>query len=95
MNMPSACRVVANPSTIFREEFDDWALLFNPDTGAVFGLNPVGSFIRKNLDGTHSVPELADLVRKDFEDVPLEVEREVSAFVEELVGKGFAEYRES
>ncbi len=95
MIMPSACRVVANPSTVFREELDDWALLFNPDTGAVYGLNPVGAFIRKNMDGRHSVRDFADLVTEHFEDVPPDVEQEVSAFVEELVGKGFAEYRES
>ena len=95
MNMPSACRVVANPSTVFREELDDWALLFNPDTGAVYGLNPVGAFIRKRMDGSRSVRDFADLVAEHFEDVPDEVELEVSAFVDELVGMGFAEYRES
>ena len=94
MDMPSTCRVVANPSTVFREELDDWALLFNPDTGAVYGLNPVGSFIRKNMDGRRSIRDFADLVAEHFEDVPPEVEQEVAAFVEELIRKGFAEYRE-
>ncbi|MEN6342998.1 MAG: PqqD family peptide modification chaperone [Methanospirillum sp.] len=93
--MPSGCRVAADPSTVFREELDDWALLFNPDTGTVFGLNPVGAFVRKHLDGSRTVEELADLVRQGFEDVPPDVEAEVAAFVEELVGMGFAEYRAS
>ena len=29
-----------NPVISLREEFDDWALLFNPDTGRVVGLTP-------------------------------------------------------
>ncbi len=30
---------VANPSIVFREEFDDWALLFDPDTSESYGIN--------------------------------------------------------
>ena len=36
---------VANPSIVFREELDDWALLFDPDTGEAYGINPVGAYI--------------------------------------------------
>ena len=42
---------LANPSLVLREEFDDWAVLFDPDTGDSFGLNPVSVFIFKRLDG--------------------------------------------
>ncbi len=27
---------IANPMIVFREEFDDWAVLFNPETGDTF-----------------------------------------------------------
>jgi SynChlorMet cassette protein ScmD len=93
--MTSECKIVANPSTVFREEFDNWALLFNPETGAVYGLNPVGAFIRKRMDGTRSIRDFVDLVESAFEDVPTEVEKDIPAFIQELVNKGFAEYRES
>ena len=33
---------VANPLIVLREEFDDWAVLFNPDTGAAAGINSMG-----------------------------------------------------
>ena len=47
---------VTNPSIVFREEFDDWALLFDPDTGESYGVNPVGAFIWKELRGGKHLP---------------------------------------
>lgn len=35
-------RPIVNPIVVLREEFDDWAILFNPDTDAAVGINPVG-----------------------------------------------------
>ena len=49
---------VANSLVVLREEFDDWAVLFDPDTGNACGLNPVGVFIWKRLDGRHTVPDI-------------------------------------
>ena len=36
--MLSNDKPIANPIIVFREEFDDWALLFNPDTDIVCGV---------------------------------------------------------
>ena len=52
--MSRADRPIANPLSVLREEFDDWALLFDPDSGKVVGLNPVSVFIWKRLDGNHT-----------------------------------------
>ena len=35
---------IANPLIVLREEFDDWAILFDPDTGDAFGLNAAEPF---------------------------------------------------
>ena len=43
---------IANPLVVLREEFDDWAILFDPDTGNAFGLNPTGVYLWKLLDGS-------------------------------------------
>jgi hypothetical protein len=55
--MTSEMKVMANSTTVFREEFDNWALLFNPEKGGAvraeekqnllqrsfnFRVNPVG-----------------------------------------------------
>ena len=49
--MPCPPPLIANPLMVLREEFDDWALLFDPDTSHSYGLNQVSVFIYKRLDG--------------------------------------------
>jgi SynChlorMet cassette protein ScmD len=81
---------VANPSIVFREEFDDWALLFDPDTGESYGVNPVGAYVWKELDGSKTFAELVDGLRSAFDDVPGTVSDEVAAFLDDLVDRGYA-----
>ena len=83
---------VANPLVVLREEFDDWAILFDPDTGEAMGLNPVGVLVWKHLDGEHCLTDLVAMVRESCDDVPAEVEDHVSAFVQDLVESGLAGY---
>jgi SynChlorMet cassette protein ScmD len=86
--------LVANPVVVFREEFDDWAVLFNPDTADAAGINPVGCEIWKLLDGRHSVEEIVAAVRDRFDDVPGTAAEEISAFIDGLVERGFVGYAE-
>ncbi len=81
---------IANPSIVFREEFDDWALLFDPDTGESYGVNPVGAYIWKELNGSKTFTELVDELRSAFDDVSETVPDEVVAFLDDLVDKGYA-----
>jgi len=81
---------VTNPSIVFREEFDDWALLFDPDTGESYGVNPVGAFIWKELNGKKAFAELIGELRTAFDEVPESAPGEVAAFLDELVSKGYA-----
>lgn len=83
---------IANPLLVLREEFDDWAILFDPDTGDGFGLNPVSVFIWKRLDGKHSVRDILGELRKNCEDVPENAELEINNFIEELIKKGYVGY---
>jgi SynChlorMet cassette protein ScmD len=85
-------RPVANPIVVLREEFDDWAILFNPDTAEAMGINPVGVVIWKLMDGARSVDEIACEIKNRFADVPGDVTQEVAAFVDDLTGRGFAGY---
>ena len=41
--------IKTNPSAVFREEFDNSAILFNADNGDIFSLNPTGKVIWKSL----------------------------------------------
>ena len=83
---------IANPLVVFREEFDDWAILFDSDTGDAFGLNPVSVFIWKRLDGKHTIQDILLELRESCEDVPDTAEQEMTAFVKGLVEKGYAGY---
>lgn len=83
---------MANPSVILREEFDDWAVLFDPDTAEGFALNPVGVLIWKQLDGTHTLDDIVTAVRSSCEDVPDDVVAHCRSFVEDLVKQGLAGY---
>jgi SynChlorMet cassette protein ScmD len=70
---------------VLREEFDDWAVLFNPDTGHGFGLNPIGVQLWKLLDGKHSVDEMFNFLRRDALNVPEEASERLVTFIDELI----------
>jgi len=81
---------IANPSVVLREEFDDWAVLFDPDTGDGFALDPVGVYVWKRLDGKHSTEDIVAELRCDCDDVPTEANEHCGKFVEELLSRGLA-----
>jgi len=83
---------IANPLLVLREEFDDWAVLFNPDSGDAYGLNPVGVFVWKLLDGLHTEEDIFRELKTHCDDVPGDANLHVIDFVEDLVKKGFVGY---
>ncbi len=85
-------RPIANPIVALREEFDDWAVLFNPDTAAAVGINPVGVAVWKRMDGKKSLEEIVLEIKADFEDAPEAALEEISAFVDKLADDGFVGY---
>ena len=80
---------IANPLIVLREEFDDWAILFDPDTGDGFGLNPISVFIWKHLDGKHTAQDILRELHEACEDVPENAEQEIEDFIKELEEKGY------
>ena len=83
---------VANPVVVLREEFDDWAVLFNPDTAGAVGINPVGVTVWKLMNGERNLEEIVTHVKKEFDDVPETVNEEVTDFVSNLTESGFVGY---
>jgi SynChlorMet cassette protein ScmD len=59
-----------HPQVVLREEFADWAILFQPLTGEAVGLNPAGLAIWKALDGKQSLAEIASAFETDCDGVP-------------------------
>jgi SynChlorMet cassette protein ScmD len=83
---------VANPVIVLREEFDDWAILFNPETAEAMGINPVGVAIWKLMDGDRNLKEIVADVKEQFADVPEAANEEISSFISNLVESGFVGY---
>ena len=83
---------VANPMVVLREEFDDWAILFNPDTADVVCINPVGVVIWKLMDGEHTLENMVAKITERFSEVPDAVGKEVNTFIDKLAENGFVGY---
>jgi len=90
--MSESKKPIANPSLVLREEFDDWAILFDPDTGSGFGLNPVAVLIWKHLDGRNTETDIVSIIRENCDEVPQEVLGHVTEFIDDLTKMGFAGY---
>ena len=90
--MSNGEKPITNPYVVLREEFDDWAVLFNPDTGHGFGLNPTGVYIWKLLDGAHSSDDMLKALCRDAVDVPPGADEHLIAFIEELTEQGLVGY---
>lgn len=90
MTITEKARPIANPLIVLREEFDDWAILFDPDTGKGMGLNPTSIFIWKLLDGSHTLNDIMEKLLKECENVPKEAENDLKEFIQELIERGLA-----
>jgi SynChlorMet cassette protein ScmD len=82
-------RPIANPVVVLREEFDDWAVLFNSDTADAAGTNPVGVAVWKLMDGKRSIEDIVSEIKNSFEDTSDAVFKEIAAFVDTLAKNGF------
>lgn len=83
---------IANPLLVLRQESDDWAILFHPDTGDTYALDPVGVFIFQHLDGKTTLTDLMQALKTLCPDLPASAEQEVQDFIENLVKRGYAGY---
>lgn len=85
-------RPIVNQTIVLREEFDDWAVLFDPDTSDSYGLNPVSVFVWKRLNGKNTLADIVRELGKECKDMPDNAMDFVKKFVNELVEKGYAGY---
>jgi len=78
-----------NQLTVFREEFDNNSLLFDPVMGKAFYLNPVATFIWKQLCLECSTDEIEIKVSSEFSNTPFELREDLDNFIKSLVDNGF------
>ena len=83
-------RYVQNPDVNLREEDEDGALLFNPDTDAVQLLNASGRFIWGLCARGRTLKQVVAAVKAEFTEVPeSQVTGDVEEFIEQMMGAGF------
>ena len=83
---------IKNPGAVFREEFDEWGVLFSQDSCATLALNPTGVMLWKLIDGKRSFREIVDEFTRRLGDAPDSVTNDVQAMMDILVQDGFAGY---
>jgi len=75
------------PNLILKEEPDNWAILYNPEDGYSFGINPVSVVILKHLQEKSkvNVSELFPIVKKAFQNATGNIETDVEKFLNKLL----------
>jgi hypothetical protein len=88
--MNESKRYLANPDVSCREEGQDGALLFNPDTDGMMVVNPTGLLIWQTLKEPRSPQEIIRHLLDACEGVPTDqVGGDVEEFLEVLLPGGF------
>lgn len=71
------------------EEADDIGTVTLIQGGMLHQLNLVGGMVWERCDGNHTLAQIVDELMKEFEVEREDLEADVEAFVEDLVGKGW------
>ena len=90
--MPPSSPPIPNPIVVLREEFDDWAVLFNPDTAAAVGINPIGVSVWKLMDGKRNIDDIVSEIGTQYDGVPEAAPEDVTTFIDDLEEGGFVGY---
>lgn len=78
-----------NQMAVFREEFDNNSLLFDPVTGKAFYLNPVATFIWQQLCLEKGLDEIEKGVLSRFSNIPVDLKSDLNDFLKSLTDNGF------
>lgn len=79
-------KLKSKPHIVLREEFDDWAILFDPDTGKTCGISPTGAFIWKQLNGSRTKDDILQIMFTSYGDnLPKEATNDYDEFIKQLL----------
>ena len=81
-----------NPDTVFRDDFKEGAIVYDPQNENVYHLNQVGMLIWKSLDGKNSLADVLSIVRERCTAVPDNYEHLVKEHIRNLIDNGLAGY---
>lgn len=85
--------LLVSPDIVFRQE-DDGAFLFDPNTGELKCLNPLGGVIWLLCDGSLSLSQIEQKIIQQYPQTPHEdIHNELLAFFEDLFDMGYIGYQ--
>lgn len=87
MTGPLEGRAFATPRVLFKEVGDE-SVLLDLETETYFGLNPAGTRLWKLLTTAPSIRAAFDLMLEEYDVAPDDLERDMSALIQDLVGRG-------
>lgn len=87
-------RLAVNPKLVLRVEADDYALLFDPDSGRVQVFNETAVDIWLRLDGRKTLGEIIEDLGSCYEGMPRDAAFQIFAMVRGLVADGALQWRE-
>ncbi|MDR7554836.1 MAG: PqqD family protein [Armatimonadota bacterium] len=93
--VPTNVRIHRHPRVVHRELSEgEGAVLLNLESGAYYGLNEVGAIVWTLLDGTRTLDEVLEELRKRVVDAPASFVVDVQAFVADLARCGLVRMQE-
>ncbi len=81
-------RLVAKPSVVLREEDDDYALLYDPDSGSVRILNSTAAATWNLIDGRRTLGEVLALLREQYQELDPNAEDQILKLIQGLCQVG-------
>jgi hypothetical protein len=83
----------AKNQMVLREEFDDWAILYNPDTGRAVGLSPTAITIWRHLasENRDTLETVARSIEEEYTDIPEDLLKSIREFVDSTIQHGYTE----
>ena len=83
-------KYVQGGHVVLRQEFDDWGILFDADSGEGYAVDPVAVFIWQQFDGSKTVADIIGLVKENFAEVPDDATlvADGEKFINQLVEQG-------
>lgn len=85
--------LLANPDIVFRQE-QEGAFLFDPNTGELKCLNPIGGVIWTLCDGSRSMEQIKSTICREYPQIPHRtILEDLQTFIGELLDMGYLGYR--
>ena len=81
--------LTVNPKIVFRDESALGGILFNSETGAATGINPLGKLVWQQLAEGADLDTICTKIRAEFADVPDTLEADVKEFITNLLQANF------